>query len=163
MSGMFSAKRADGRAEWRVVFDHVENLEHGTLIPFETFAELLETDEKPRIYAAVSAANKKLWGKAQRSLGVQRGRGYRILKPEEHELQAGGYQRSAKRRLSNAVSVMKATDLSQLDDMKRNWVMQVTAGMMLMSSAIDYHSKRLAQHDDLIAELTKRITDLENG
>jgi hypothetical protein len=160
---MFSTKRPDGRAEWRVVFDFVENLDYGTLIPFEQLEALLETNVRGRTYAAVSAANRKLWGKAQRSLGVVRGAGYRVLMPEEHELQAGSYQRGARRRLNNAVSVMKATDLSRMDAKKRDWMLQVTAGMVLMAQAIDHHAKRLAQHADLIADLSKRISDLENS
>src|SRR5215510_2781809 len=161
-NAIFSAKRSDGRAEWRVIFDYAEELEYGALITFPQLLALLETDDKARVYQAVNTANRKLWGEAQRSLAVVRGEGYRVLMPEEHELQANNYKRGAKRRLNNAVSVMKATDLSRIADAKkRDWVLNVTAGMVLMSSAIDYHSKRLAQHDNLIAELSKRITDLE--
>ncbi len=160
MSALFSAKREDGRAEWRVIFDYVAPLEHGTQVTFEELEKLLDAD-RTRVYQAVSAANRRLWKTAQRSLGVVRGVGYRLLKPEEHELQATNYQRTAKRRLGNAVAVMQATDVSKLEEKQRNWVLQVTAGMVLMARAIDEHATRLAKHDDLIAALSRRIDKLE--
>jgi hypothetical protein len=161
MSALFSAKREDGRAEWRVIFDYVENLEYGTQVTFDEFMTLLGTEDKTRVYQAVGSAKRKLWAKAQRSLDVVRGVGYRVLQPEEHELQAGGYQRTARRRLNNAVAVMQATDISRMEPKARDWVLQVTAGMVLMARSIDDHQRRLAKHEDLIAELAKRITKLE--
>jgi len=163
MSGLFSAKREDGRAEWRVVFDYVEKLDFGTQITFEELMRELGTDEKPRVYQAVGAAKRKLWQKSLRSLDVVRGVGYRILRPEEHEIQATGYQRKGRRQIGNSVAVMQATDIRNMEEAARNWVLQVTAGMVLMARAIDDHRSRLAKHDDLIAELTKRVKKLEDS
>lgn len=160
----FKAKRADGRPEWRVVYDHVvDHTAPGDTVPYAVLGSLLVAETRPQIYRAVAQANKKLRDKAQRSLQVVREVGYRVLKPEEHEHQASDYQMQARRRVSTAVSVMRATDLKSMTPEARNWALQVTAGLVLMGRAIDDHAGRLAQHEDLIKQLQARIETLEGG
>jgi hypothetical protein len=162
MAALFTAKSPDGRAMWRIVYDHVTGtMQPGDTINFTQLATLLDVADKHRIYPVIAKANHELWAKAQRSLSVVRGVGYRVLKADEHEIQALGYQTQARRRMSNAVSVMRATDLVSLPPAKRDWALKVTAGLIAVGRALDAHSERLAQHDGLIKDLAKRVTDLE--
>jgi len=161
-NALFTARRDDGRAEWRVVFDAVQPLTYGEKITHDALCALLATKDRRRVYQAVSRANRKLWASEQKSLAVVPTVGYRVLKPQEHEIQANGYKHQARRKLDNAVQVMKATDLTSLDAKQRNWVLQVTAGMVLMARSIDEHASRLARHDDLIKALQERVEKLEN-
>lgn len=162
MSALFTAKSADGRAQWRILFDHIEaNMKPGDTISFRDLIVLLEVDDRKRVYQIVAMTNKQLWAKAQRSLSVVRHVGYRVLKADEHEMQALGYQSQARKRMSNAVAVMKATDFAALTPDKRDWALRVTAGLVQVGRAIDAHAERLAQHDGLIADLARRVTELE--
>jgi hypothetical protein len=163
MSALFTAKSADGRAQWRILFDHVITLAPGDTIEYAALITLLEVDDKKRVYQLVAQCNKQLWAKAQRSLSVVRHVGYRVLKAEEHEMQALGYQSQARKKISNSVAVMQATDFSALTPTKRDWALRVTSGLVAVGRAIDAHSEQLAQHDGLIADLAKRVTELEQS
>jgi hypothetical protein len=156
---MFDAKRADGRAQWRVVADLAKARTPGDLITYIELGELLETEDRKRLYQVVAAANRRLWAKSQRSLAVMPRIGYRILKAEEHEIQATSYQVKARRRMDNAVSIMRATDLAALNPRQRDWTLQVTASLVLMARMIDDHDARLARHDDLIRELQEGLAE----
>ena len=163
MSGLFTSKRADGVAEWRLVYDHVvNNVKPGDTIPHEVLDTLLDAKEdRAKVYRVVAQANRKLHKSGQRSLRVIRTVGYRVLRPEEHETQANEYQAQARRRVGTAISIMQAVDLTDMTPQARNWALQVTAGLVLMGRAIDDHAGRLARHEDLIAQLQARIETLE--
>jgi hypothetical protein len=163
MSALFTAKSADGRAQWRILYDHVEqNMVPGDTISFNDLVMLLEVEDRKRVYQIVALTNRELWAKAQRSLSVVRHIGYRVLKADEHELQALGQQKQARKRMTNAVAIMQATDLRALAPDKRNWTLRVTAGLVAVGRAIDAHAEQLAQHDGMIRDLAARIEKLED-
>jgi hypothetical protein len=162
MSTMFTAKSADGRAQWRILFDYVVSLTPGDTMTYDALFRLLEVDNRKHVYQIVAITNRQLWSKAQRSLSIVRHVGYRILKAEEHEIQALDLQTQARRRMDSAVSVMRATDLRVLAPDRRDWVLRLTAGLVQVARAIDAHSEQLATHDGLIRDLARRVTDLED-
>jgi hypothetical protein len=161
MADLFQAKRADGRADWRVVYDRVALLQPGDEVTHKELLEELETTDRGVLYRAVSRANKELWKTKDRSLGVVRGKGYRVLYAHEHATQAEGYKVKSRRNMGKAVAVMEATDLEQLDAEGRSWAVQVTAGMKIIASVLDQHAARLARHDALLAEMRGQIQELQ--
>lgn len=154
---MFTSKREDGRADWRVVYDYVTGCNPGDLITFNTLGELLDTDKRHTIYGAVSAANHRLWAREQRSLGVVKGVGYRVLRPQEHELQATSYQVRSRRQMSNAVAVMDATDLTAMTPAERERTLAFTGLLTSMLASIADHEHRIARHDQLIRQLQEKV------
>jgi hypothetical protein len=163
MSDLFKAKRPDGRSDWRVVFDRVAQLQPGEEISHKELLEELGTTDRTVLYRAVSRANRELWKTKLRSLDAVRGKGYRLLHANEHTIQAEGYKTKSRRQMGNALAVMEATDLEQLDSEGRNWALQVTAGMRLLASVLDQHTARLARHDALLAEMRDQIQELQKG
>jgi hypothetical protein len=161
MSALFQPRRPDGRPEWRVIFDITHDAEPGRIFGYAELGAALETDDKPQIYRAVVRCNRELWRSQNRSLGNVRCVGYKLLLPQEHEGQALGYQGSARRKVSNAVSVMKATDLAALSNSERDRALRISALMVAMCRSIDWHAERLSRHDDLIRELADRVDKLE--
>jgi hypothetical protein len=151
--GLFQPSRADGRSDWRVIFDLVEHLKPGEEVGHDVLLAELETTDRSRLYRAVQRANRELWSTRSRSLGVVKGVGYRMLRAEEHEAQANSYQRQARRRISNAVAVVEATDLSQLSADQREWMVKVQSGIHLLAQAMDSHARQLATHDEMIRRL----------
>lgn len=157
----FQPKRPDGRAEWRVIFDVVQDAEPGRIFSYAEFGNALESEDKSLIYRAATRCNRELWRSRSRSLCNVRGVGYKLLLPQEHEGQALDYQGSARRKVNNAVSVMKATNLSALTNSERDRTLRVSALLVAMCRSIDWHTERLARHDDLIKELADRVERLE--
>jgi hypothetical protein len=157
----FIAKREDGRALWQVVFDAVHADPPDTIYSYADIGRMLETDERHDIYSAVGRCNRELWRRAQRSLQNMRGIGYRMLKPQEHEVQAMDYQDRGRRKMHNAVSIIRATDLAALNDLERTHVLQIESVLVAMGRAIDHHSQRLTRHDEILRELAERVGALE--
>ena len=160
--GLFRATRDDGRADWRVIFDRVADLAPGDQVTHEELLKELDTKDRNRLYRAVGRANRELWKTRHRSLGSVKGLGYRMLRAEEHEHQANNYQRQSRRRMSQAVAVIDATDLDLLDAGQREWISKVQGGMHLLARAMDDHARRISKHDDLISKLSRRVEELEN-
>lgn len=159
---LFSPKRPDGRAEWRVLYDHIiASMKPDDTITYKELGKLLSTRDRPHIHRVMGQAKRKLWATASRSMMVVPNVGYRMLRAEEHEAQAKGYQIRGRRSLGTAVSVIRATDLSELTAQQRNWTLQVQAGLVMMAQAVDALAKKQAQHDDLIKELQDRMTSVE--
>jgi hypothetical protein len=163
MSGLFKPKRPDGRAEWKVVFDIVKDAEPGRIIIYAELAAALESDSRDRIHRAVRRCNRELWRIRNRSLGNLRGVGYRLLLPTEHEDQALEFQGSARRKVSSAVSIMKAVDLAMMSNSERDRALRVSALLVAMARSVDWHAERLSRHDDLIRELADRVERLEQS
>ena len=111
-------------------------LQPGEEISHKELLEELGTTDRTVLYRAVSRANRELWKTKLRSLDAVRGKGYRLLHANEHTIQAEGYKTKSRRQMGNALAVMEATDLEQLDSEGRNWALQVTAGMRLLASVL---------------------------
>lgn len=159
----FVPKREDGRALWQVVFDAVHADPPNTVYDYAKIADLIETEQRHDIYAAVGRCNRELWKRAQRSLQNVRGVGYRMLKPQEHEVQAIDYQERGRRKMRNAVAIIRATDLAGLNDLERTHVLQVESVLVAMGRAIDHHTQRLTRHDEILRELAERVDALEQS
>lgn len=160
-AGLFQPHREDGRAEWRVIFDLVADLDYGQEITHQQLLDELDTDDRKRIYRAVTRANKELWTTRSKSLAVILGKGYRILHPLEHERLAETYKQQARSRMGNAVAVMRSTNLSALTNQEREWAVQVTAGLTLLARVMDEHAAKLAHHEQLLDELREKVEKLE--
>ena len=152
MPDLFQAKRPDGRSDWRVVYDRVAQLQPGDEISHKELLEELGTTDRTVLYRAVSRANRELWKTK-----------YRPLYASEHTIQAEGYKTKSRRQMGNALAVMEATDLEQLDSEDRNWALKVTAGIRLLANVLDQHTARLARHDALLAEMRDQIQELQKG
>lgn len=160
-AGLFSARRPDGRAEWRVVFDLAVTMEPGETLTHDQLRAELDTDDMQRVYRAVGGANTRLWKDRRRSLASVPGTGYRMLHATEHEVQADDYRKQGRRKVGKAVAVMDAVDLDAIPDSQREWAVKVQGGLRILAQAMDSHARTLHKHDDMISRLTERVDRLE--
>jgi hypothetical protein len=160
--GLFQPSRADGRADWRVVFDFVEGMEPGVEVKHEALLDALETTDRQRLYRAVGRANRELWATRSRSLGAVKGVGYRMLYANEMPTLSEAYRKQGRRKVSNAVAVIDATDLGALDKGDREWVVKVQSGMHMLAAAMDSQIAKTKRHEELIEGLTRRVEELES-
>src|SRR5215216_7373482 len=158
MADLFSPRRDDGRAEWKVVYDHVVDLPYGTSVKHEELAELLDTTDKERVYRAVGRCNRQFVQENRpRVLGNVRATGYRILQPGDYTPTAIGIQRQARRKMSNAVDLMRAAPLNDMTPAQREWAHRVT--MVLVDNELRLRSQEQWQKDAerRLAELEHRV------
>lgn len=157
----FTAKREDGRALWKVVFDEVHNDPPDTIYRYADIGRIIDSEDLHEIYRTAARCNQELWKHAQRSLQNVRGVGYRMLRPQEHEGQAFDYRDRGRKRMKQAVAIMGATDLASLTDTERTRNLSVTSVLIATVRAVDHLSRRMNRHDDILRELTERVEALE--
>lgn len=168
MSDLFSPRRPDGRAEWRVIHDHAADLPYGTDLTFETIAELLDTEERARAHRAVRRCNQEFVREGTpRVLGNVRGHGYRVLQPDDYASTALNIQGQARRKMSSAVDLMRAAPTADMTASQREWAHKVT--MVLVDNELRLRSqeqwrkdaeRRLARLEKR-AQLTTEVVDGE--
>jgi hypothetical protein len=155
MADLFSPRRPDGRSEWRVIYDHAVDLPYGTDLTFEEIAELLDTDERPRAHRAVLRCNKQFTREFQpRVLGNVRGHGYRVMQPADYAPAAMALQTQARRKVSNAVDLMRTAPINDMTPAQRDWAHKVT--LVLMDNEL-----RLRTQEQWQQGAEQRLTELE--
>src|SRR5580704_9293324 len=99
MTDLFSPRREDGRAEWRVIYDHAVNLPYASDLSFDEITKLLDTDDRARAHRAVRRCNQQFVRENKaRILGSVRAVGYRVLNPADYAPAALAYQVQARRK-----------------------------------------------------------------
>lgn len=157
MTDLFSPHRPDGRAEWRVIYDHAVRLPYGTDLSFEEIAKLLETDDRPRAHRAVTRCNKQFTREAvPRLLGNVRGIGYRVLRPSDYAPAAIALQAQGRRKITNAVDLMRTAPIADMTPAQRDWAHKVT--LVLMDNELRLRTQEQWQQDaeERLAELERR-------
>jgi hypothetical protein len=155
MPDLFSPRRPDGRAEWRVVYDHVINLPYGTDVKFPQLAEWLDTDDRSRVHRAVRRCNRQFTEEDKpRVLGNVRGVGYRVLQPGDYAPTALAIQRQARRKMTSAVDLMRTAPLTDMTPGQRAWAHKVT--MVLVDNEL-----RMRSHEQWQKDAERRLGELE--
>lgn len=155
MADLFSPRRPDGRAEWRVVYDHAVNLPYGTDLKHNDLADLLETSDRARVHRAVRRCNQQFTQENKaRVLGNVRGIGYRVLQPADYAPAALSIQKQARRKMTSAVDLMRTAPLQDMNASQREWAHRVT--MVLIDNEL-----RLRSQEDWQREAERRLQELE--
>lgn len=155
MADLFSARRPDGRAEWRVVYDHAVKLSYGADLSFDDIAKLLDTDDRSRAHRAVLRCNKQFTREnIPRVLGNVRGVGYRVLKPSEYATAAIALQVQGRKKVSNALDLMRTAPINDMSPQAQEWAHKVT--LVLMDNDL-----RLRSQEQWQQAAETRLTELE--
>ena len=155
MADLFSPRRPDGRAEWRVVYEHAISLSYGSDLSFDEIAKLLDTDDRPRAHRAVLRCNKQFTREnIPRILGNVRGAGYRVLKPSEYATAAIALQVQGRRKVSNALDLMRTAPINDMSPQAQEWAHKVT--LVLMDNEL-----RLRSQEQWQQTAEQRLTQLE--
>jgi hypothetical protein len=163
--GLFSPRRDDQRAEWRVIYELVENMQPGDVLTYDRMLDALERppEDKPVVYAAVARAARETRRRRNRTLAVVRTVGYRMLAATEHEAQAEVHRAQSSRRMRLGLEVLQSTDLADLTPEQRQRAMAVTMVMSGLASAIDSIEERQRRTETALATVNQRLSALEGG
>lgn len=170
----FEPTRADGRADWRVVYDLVRNESPGATWAYGDLIAALAvgvTDraiDKPAVYAAVGRCNKTLLREKRRYLRVERHKGYAMISSDEHVTVALDRKASAREKMRRGLEILQQVHVGEMTEARR----QEREGHLLVFSAIsdalDSHERRLGPVEDAIQtllegqrEVRERIEALE--
>lgn len=136
------------RARWRDVYEHVNALDHGTVIPYEELSEIVGFDIREN-RGPVYRASVELELEDHKSLVVEPKIGYRVALPSEHKGLTERHRKRSYRQLRTARRKADSADRSKLTPEERRW--------------LDETSVRLSQHETAIRNLHQRVKALERG
>jgi len=155
MTDLFSPRREDGRAEWRVIHDVAVEMPYGADLGFDEIAKVLETDDRARAHRAVRRCNQQFTREnIPRVLGNMRGVGYRVLRPSDYAPAALAYQLQARKKMTNAVDLMRTAPVTDMTPGQRDWAHKVY--LVLCDNEL-----RLRSQEQWQSEAEKRLTELE--
>lgn len=167
MSAAFEPSRPDGRSDRQVVYDLVQDAEPDTTFTYDALqaalSEGLESPaERSRVYQAVAHANRTLLQERQRCLNVVRGTGYRVIHADEHLPVALVRKDRAQTQLKRGIELLRKCRVGELDENQR----KLHEGQLLilggLYQAVQESERRHARSESLIADLSKRVDQLEN-
>jgi len=155
MTDLFSPRRPDGQSEWRVIHTAALNLTYGSDLTFDEIAKLLDTDDRSRAHRAVRRCNQQFTREnIPRVLGNVRGTGYRVLKPSEYATAAIALQVQGRRKVSNALDLMRTAPINDMSPQAQEWAHKVT--LVLMDNEL-----RLRSQEQWQQSAETRLTELE--
>jgi hypothetical protein len=146
-----------------VVYDRLAEAEPGSSVTQQELMDLMGTDKKNLMYAAVSRAASELRKHNLRDIASERGRGYRILYAREHTTKAHVHKNRAERQIRLANETIAATDVAELTASERDLWTRVRTGMWLLYEAVSSHEVTLAKHEALLNSLQARIDKLTDS
>lgn len=155
MTDLFSPRRPDGRAEWRVIHDTAATLTYGSDLTFDEIAKLLDSDDRARAHRAVRRCNVQFTREnVPRILGNIRSIGYRVLRPSDYAPAALAYQVQARKKMTSAVDIMRVAPLHDMTPGQRDWAHKVY--LVLCDNEL-----RLRTQEQWQTEAEKRLAELE--
>ncbi len=162
MSEMF--KPIGERARWRVIYELMRGADMGATITYAMMAEPLglhPVDDRHALQMAARKADLELQKVDRRAATAVRGRGYRIVQPEEILGLGERRNRKAGRQVVLGALVSQAVDLNAVEPETRRALETLARGF-----AVQQEINRRVQHkqekqDELISMLMNRVTKLE--
>ena len=162
----FQASRTDGRSDTRVILDLAGLAEPETQFTYDEIQAALEAGlgspvTLRRVYAAVRMANRAMLREHHRYLAVVRGRGYRVIRGDEHVVVALSRRDRAETQMKRGVEILRNVNYGDLSTTQR----QIHEGQLLIMSAlyraIEESNKSQTRQQNLIDDLAKRMERLE--
>lgn len=175
MSERFRIARDDGRSDRRVVYELAQFAEPDTVFSFEEIQDALQEGvEAPiaraRVYQAVAKGNKTLLRERKRYLDSVPGRGYRVIRSDEHLAVAIVKKSRAETQIKTGIDLLRNVHLEELSEPQRTLhvgQLMVLDGVYRMAKASE---KRHAQQEQVLeemrrqqAEIAARIEKLEHA
>lgn len=166
MSAPFTPSRDDGRSDRRVVLDLVGDGEPGVMFSYDRLTAALEKglDEpivRDRIYRAVAAADRTLLKEKRRHLEVVKGVGYRVIRADEHLPVAVQKKERAETYIRRGVDMLRNARVEELSTAQRTLHEGYLLVMDGIYRAVQHSEARQREHDDAIADLRKRMEQIE--
>ena len=142
----------------RLLIELVDACLYDQLLSFEELEDFLGCGRK-EVYATVSASAMSMEAELSKTLISERGKGYRVARPDEHWGEAHKRQRRARRQTLRAKSKVDHVDENGLTQEERNKLAngrQVLAALAAFEKRADMKYASKASLDAWVAEQSSR-------
>lgn len=161
MTAPFTPRRADGRALWRVAFDHIADgmdngrFREGDLLTHDQLTAAMEIEQDSYYYGTISKVRTELQKERNRDLVPVRGKGYQLVTGRAQVDHGRAQHKSARRKMTKAVATVSTADLSAMSAQEQRDVGLLLRGMRHMSSILDQTIDQVNKHEEDIEELRR--------
>lgn len=167
MPAVAPMRRASGKSNTELVCSFVATAAPETVFTYADLARVLETDtdtryKRPAICGAVRRANRRLLRDHQRELRNVPGTGFRLVPASEHIELARQRRGKADRQLARGLLTLRHVKWDEMDGNQRRAHEGTLMIMESVASAIALISRRQDRHAALIADLQRRVTEVED-
>lgn len=159
-SAPFRAKRKDGRAVWRVAYDHISReidagrLKDGEFVDHEQLSAVMETEARTSYYyTAMNRAREELQKTHSRDLVAVKGVGYQLVAGLAQVDHGKAQHKSAKRKMGKALATITSADLSVMSEAEIRSTTNLRDGMNWMYRVLGLTVEEVLQHRKDIGEL----------
>jgi hypothetical protein len=171
----FVTARADGRADWKVVFDLVAAASPGTVYPYDELERALRVGidgdvSRERIGRACRAATDRLLIEHERALQCVPGLGYRMAHARDHITLANDHRHRGHRQMERALAKTVNVRMEELTPVERNLIdgMRIVFGSFAqMLAASERRQERFERVLDEVrkqqTEMADRLARIEDG
>lgn len=156
-------------AEWRLVYDHLKDLERGSVVTIESIEELLGRplgQNRSPVYRAI----RELEENNSRTIATVRGIGYRIADPNEHLGLGLSHSGRARRQLRRGLQRAESADRGGLAPAAaaRLEAFEATTSRLVeflgrMSKAVDQQGERIENLAQDTQETSERVKAVEEA
>lgn len=149
------------QAEWRMIYDELLKLEIGDVITYSELDEILDRDflgDRAPFYRATREVERTL----SRTFAPVRGKGYRMVEPDEHvDLVVDRLARS-RRQVRRGREVADSTDLARIKDPEaRNRIRELRLLTRRHETMLRQQNLRLDRHEQMLKEARQSHVELE--
>lgn len=171
----FVTARADGRADWKVVFDFVADARPDTVFAYADLERELRAGidgavSRERIGRACRAATEHLLLERERALQCLPGLGYRMAHARDHIGLANDHRHRGHRQMEKALAKTANVRLDELTPVERNLIdgMRIVFGSFAqMLAASERRQERFERVLDEVrkqqTEMADRLARIEDG
>lgn len=156
-------------AEWRLVYDHLKGLDHGTVIPTAEIEEILDRplgQNRSPVYRAI----RELEENNSRTVSTVRGVGYRIAAADEHLGLGLSHSGRARRQLRRGLQRAESADRRDLapSAAARLEAFEATTSRLVeflgrMSKAVDQQGEKIQDLEKDTQETSERVKAVEEA
>lgn len=163
---LFKITRTNGRSNAEVLAAVVAASEPGRILSYDELAGILGegTDrawKRVDVQQAVNGGRRYVLRQTRRDLVSLRGTGYQVSRASEHVAISKRRERKAGNQMARAVEVLQNTPIGELSSaqaMEHDAHLAVTA---IIAQQVMRLTRKQHQQDDLISNLNRRVTKLE--
>lgn len=163
---LFRPRRADGRAEWRVIFDWItEEMVAGRVkindvIEHDDLVEVLGTDRQDSsYYSAVNRAIAELVKVHGRTLISERGKGYRLIAGVTMLKKVDKFVEKSRQEYRKGLETAQGINDNDVSIPDRGVVDKIRIGMAAVANILSLQAEKMAEHDEEIAMLKSTRLD----
>jgi hypothetical protein len=145
--------------QWKRVYDLFASADVDSVVTYDELDAALERDFRADGRPGLDKAVKRLEADLSRTVECVIGKGYRVVRAEEHERLARVHQRKARRQVGKAKRKVNSADRAQLNGDQCKRLDDLEANLAQQATILRRTSRRVEEVDSARKQDTRRVNE----